>query len=406
MVNLFQDKTKTLNITILLLASNFIFGQRINTIFNTKTNSFQEFSKQDFIANNITVISSYSYSINKKGKLKKDSLLLYKHQFDSSQNKLWGLNSSRIYQSHGPSFLTWDEFETYYNNNGQIIKEISRPKDIEKKVDFGSTRYTIVTNETDYEYDTLKREIKKTYKTISHYYSISKYTKDTFHLHTIQRPKIEEYFYNSDNQKTQCFRTVDSTRYLRTKSYNPDKDSNAVRCSYCHSRYLDFERKYDSDKKLIESISYTTDNLIHTKTNYFYDNQKRVIQQIDSTGWYFKTIKPYWESVTTFQYADSSKIVTKVSNVKERFVISSPKIVSYFDPNNKLIKVCEFSDSTEKCNQYSFVYDKNKLLKEEISFDNGTISSTIFYYNAKGHLKEERTFKNDKLITLIRYYYE
>lgn len=397
---------ETLNTIILILTTTFVFGQRSNTIFNTGTNEFKQFSRQEFIDNNLVKVSAYSYSINKKGKVKKDSLLLFNQQFDMNKNKIFGVNSSRVYQSHGPSFLTWYEFESYYNDNGQILKEISKPMNIEKKVEYGSTNYNIVTDKTDYEYDEMQREIKRTYKRIDHYYSISKYTKDTFHLHTIDRPKIDEYLYNSDNQKIKWFHTVDSTKYLRTESYNPDKDSNAVRCSYCHSRYLNVEWKYNTDKNLVEWISYTSENLIHTKRNYFYDDQQRLIKQIDSTGWYFTTIKPYWESTTTLQYLDTGKIVTKINNTKERFVSSTPKIVSVYDSDDKLIKQCTYSDSTESCTQYSFVYDKKKIVREEIVFDNGTISLTEFIYNDKGLLREERTLRNGKLTTLIRYYYE
>ena len=397
---------KTANIIILLLTTSFVFGQRSNTIFNTGTNDFKEFSRQDFIDNNLTTISAYSYSINKKGKLKKDSLLLYSQQFDISKSKLFGLNSSTVYQSHGPSFLTWYEFETYYDNKGQVIKEVSKPKNIEKKVEYGSTNYNVVTDETKYEYDNLQRETKRTYMRIDHYYSISKYTKDTVHLHILDSPEIDEYFYNSDNQKIQWYHTVDSTKYLRTEDYNPEKDSNAVRCSYCHSRYLNVEWKYNSDKKLKEWISYTSENLIHTKRNYFYDDQQRLIRQIDSAGWYFTTIKPYWESKTTFQYSDTGKIVTKINNTKERFASSTLKTTSYFDNDDRLIKQCVFSDTTESCTKYSFIYDKNKKVKEEIFFDNGTISSTEFYYNDKRLLREERRFRNGNLTSLIRYYYE
>ncbi len=397
---------KTVNIIILLLTTSFVFGQRSNTIFNAGTNEFQRISRQDFIDNNINKVSAYSYAINKKGKVKKDSLLLYSQQFNITKNKLFGLNSNRVYQSHGPSFLTWYEFETYYNHNGQVIKEISKPKNIEKKVEYGSTNYNIITDETNYEYDNQQREVKRTYKRIDHYYSISKYTKDTFHLHTIDRPKIDEYFYNSDNQKIKWYHMVDSTKNLRTESYNPEKDSNAVGCSYCHSKYLNVEWKYNSDKTLTEWISYTSENLIHTKRNYFYDNQKRLISQIDSAGWYFTTIKPYWESTTTFQYSDTGKIVAKVNNTKERFASFTPKTISYFDNNDRLIRQCIFSDTTESCTQYFFIYDKNKIIKEEIIFDNGTISSTEFYYNIKRLLREERTFRNRNLTTLIRYYYE
>jgi antitoxin component YwqK of YwqJK toxin-antitoxin module len=156
----------------------------------------------------------------------------------------------------------------------------------------------------------------------------------------------------------------------------------------------------------VKWISYTSENLIHTKRNYFYDDQQRLIKQIDSAGWYFTTIKPYWESTTTIQYSDTGRIVTKINNTKERFVSSTPKIVSHFNTRDKLIKQCTLSDTSESCTQYIYTYDKNKITKEEIIFDNGTISSTEFYYNNSGLLREERTLRNGNLTTLIRYYYE
>lgn len=397
---------KILNIAILILLSNFVFGQRSNTIFHMSENKSPEFTRQDYIDNNLTKISVYSFSINKQGKLKKDSLLLYQHNFDISANKLWGLNGSTNYLSHGPSFLTWEEFETYYNDNGQIIKNIRKPHKFEKKTTNGYTDYNIITNETDYEYDSLKREIKKTDKTITLYYSTSKYTEDTALLEYIQSPKIEEYLYNSDNQKIKWYRTVDSTRYSRTKTNKQEKDSITVKCSYCHSRYLDFERKYNFDKNLIESVSYTTENLMHTKMNFYYDSKNRLIKEIDSTGWYFTTVEPYWLSTTTYQYSDTGKIVTKISNTGEILAGPYSKIVSCFDANNNLIKECKYFDSSANCTQYSFTYNKDKLVKDETYFDNGTNSSTIFLYNERGHLKEERTFINNKLTNLVRYYYE
>lgn len=369
-------------------------------------NKSPEFTRQDYIDNMLTKIAAYSFSISKKGKLKKDSLLLYQHHFDISTNKLWGLNGSTVYLSHGPSFLNWDEFETYYNDNGQIIKNISKPSRFEKKIGYGYADYNIITSVTDYEYDSLKRESKKTFSTINRYYSTPKYTKDTALLENIQSAKIEEYFYNSDNQKIKWYRTVDSTRYSRTKANKQEKDSITVKCSYCHSRYLDFERKYNLDKNLIESVSYTTEHLMHTKMNFYYDSKNRLIKEIDSSGWYLTTIKPYWLSTTTYQYSDTGKIITKISNNGEILAGPFSRIISCFDANNNLIKECKYFDSSAYCTQYSFVYNKDKLVKDETYFDNGTNSSTLFFYNDRGHLKEERTFVNNKLTNLVRYYYE
>jgi hypothetical protein len=397
---------KTLYIIILLFTTSFVFGQRSNTIFYAGTNELQDWSRQDFVDNNLTKISAYSFTITKKGKLKKDSLLLYRQELDLSKNKIFGLNSNAVVQSHGPTYLTWYEFETFYNSTGQVIKEISRPKVFEKKVEFGSTHYNIISDETDYDYDSINRLVKSINKRIDRYFSISKYTKDTFQLHSIDRPKIDEYIYNSDNQKIKWYHTVDSTRYLKTNTYNPEEDSNPVRCSYCHPRYLNVKWIYDNNKNLIEWISYTSENLIHTKRNYFYDDQNRILKQIDSAGWYITTIKPYWESTTSYLYTDTGKVVTEINNTKDRFVSSTPNTTSYYDNNGRLIKLCVFSDSTEKCTAYSYVYDNNNLIKEETILSNGTVISSEFYYNSKGLLREERNFKNKDLVMLIRYHYE
>ncbi len=391
---------------ILILTTSIAFGQRSNTIFNTGTNELQKFSRQDFIEKKLTKVSAYSFTINRKGKVKKDSLLLYSQQFDLTQNKLFGVNCNDVYQSSGPSFLTWYEFEIYYNDYGQIIKEISKPKKIDMQVKNGSTDFFIITDETDYEYDTMQREVKRTYKQMIYFYSISKYNNDTFHLNTIDRPEIDEYTYNSDNKKIKWFHKVDSTKYFSTENYIPGKASNNVICSNCQSRYLNVEWKYNTDKKLVEWISYTRENLVHTKRNYFYDDQQRLIKQIDSTGWYIITIQPYLESTTTFQYSDTGRIVTKIDNTNEKFGSSTTKIVSYFDTSDKLIKECLYSDTSAICTQYIYVYEKNKITKEKIIFNNGTIILTEFYYNDSGFLREERTLRNGNLTTLIRYYYE
>ena len=369
-------------------------------------NELKEFSIQEFIENDFTAVYAYSYTINKKGKLKKDSLLLCRQEYDISQNRLFGTNSSIVYQTSGPSFRTWYEFETYVDDKGQVIKNVIKPKNIEKKVEFGATQYNVITNETEYEYDDLNRLIKKTHRTINHYYSISKYTKDTFHLHSIQSPKIDEYFYNSDNQKIKRFHTVDSTRYLKTKSYDPEKKSDAVRCSYCHSRYLNVEWKYNSNKQLIEWISYTSENKIHTKRNYFYDDRQRLITQIDSTGWYFTTIEPYWKSTTTYEYSDMGRIVTETNNTEAEFSTSNPKTISYYDMKDRLIKRCYFWNNTESCTTYSQFYDNGKLVQEETILSNGNVLTQEYYYNSKGLLREERSKENQKLTHLIRYYYE
>lgn len=358
---------KIINIIILLLITSLVFGQ---------DNDSKEFVRQDFIDNNLTTISVYSYTINKDGNIENDSILLRKQQFDRITNKLFGINSSTTYLSSGPSYLTWYEFETYYNDKGLVIKEVMKPENDKHY------HYTIAILETEYEYDSLNREIKRTNKTINQTYSMSKRTEEISYSYTVKNLQIDEYFYNSDNQKIKWYHTRRNNK-----------------------RYLNVEWKYNLDKLLTEWISYTRENRLHTKRNYVYDDQQRLIYQTDSTGWYHTTKEPYWRSITTTQYSDTGKIVTITYNIEEE--INFAKIVSYYDTSNNVIKQCYlYSDNTEECAIHSFFYDNNKLVKKEDILLNGDIRITEYYYNEKGLLREESQKRNQELTQLIRYYYE
>lgn len=321
-------------------------------------------------------------------------------------NKVFGINCNVNYQSHGPAFYSWNKFVEYYNTQNQLIKYKSSPREIKKIKEYGSTKYDVITDITTLDYDTSGNLTKKVYLRVEHHYSISKYTKDTFHLHTIYRPKIDEYLYNSKNQEIEWYHTVDSTKYLKTKSYDPENDSNAVRCSYCHSKYLNVEWKYDDKDNLIEWISYTDKGLIHTKRNYFCDRQDRLIKQIDSTGWYFSTIEPYWESTTMYDYTDSSKTKTQINNTEARFGSTTPKTVTIFDVDGRIISSCTYSDSTGACAKYSYLLTDGQLKERIMDFSNGRQRIEKFTFNKDGYVTEERHFLDGSLIRLVKYYYE
>lgn len=392
---------------ILITIPFALFGQRSNTIFSTGSNDLLDWTYSDFLKSGIKEIRGYSYKIKKNGKVKKrDSTMLFQKLVDLDSNKVFGINCNLNYQSHGPAFYSWYNFNEYYNDQNQLIKYVSWPKKITKEREYGSTTYNVATNITTFEYNQKGDLYKKVYKQEKHYYSISKYTKDTFHLHSINRPKIDEYIYNSKKQKIKWYHTVDSTKYLPTKSYNPESDSNAVRCSYCHSKYLNVEWKYDENDNLIEWVSYTNKGIKHTKRNYLYDNQNRLIKQVDSTGWYFSTIKPYWESTTTYQYTDSIKTETKVNNTEARFGSSTSKIITTYDKNNRVISSCSYFDSQKSCNENSYQIINRYLtqIRTRMSDNHERIEKYIF--NDDGLLIEEHHFSENKLIRLIKYYYK
>lgn len=394
---------KTVSILILLLTGHFVFGQSSNTLFYTGGNDLSQWTYPDYIKNDIKKIEAYSYKIKKNGKLTKDSLLLYRQEIDKGNNKIFGINCNTVIQSHGPTFLTWYKFETAYNDKGQVIKELDEPINIEKKVEYGSLRYDINKNETVYEYDNSKKLIKKTYIPIHNYYSISKYTKDTFHLLSIQK-KIDEYFYNDNGLEISNYHTVDSSRYLPTKNYK--KDSGSVTCSYCHSRYLNGDKTYNENGKLKIWTWYTTEGKIHTKKYYYHDSNNNLIKQVDSTGWYFTTILPYWESTTFYEYSDTGKVITKINNTEARFGSTTKKIITKYDIKNQVKSECSTKDSTENCTNFFYTYDKDKLTSVISVNNNNDKLETYFRYNLQGMLFEKKVIYNNKTTQLTRYYYD
>lgn len=396
---------KTISLAILLLTVSFVFGQTSNTIFNTGSNDLKEWTRDDFIDNNVKKICAYSYKINKKGRVKKDSLLLFKQEFDARQNIIFGLNSSIILQSSGPTFLSFYKFQIYFNRQGLITKEINEPLYIEKEKSFGCVDYDINIDETEHEYDSLNREIKRTYKQINHSYSIDKFpfSRDTSHWYTIHQ-RINEFFYNENGQEIYNYYTDDSTRRLPTKSYK--LDSNSVWCSYCDPTYLREKREYYENGNLKLWTSYTRDSKIQSKKYYFYDKNLNLINQIDSTGWYFTTIEPYWESTTTFQYLDTGKIETKIHNTNQRFAGSRSKEVTFYNNQGRTLSYCYYDKKGFCDHQYLYLYNNNKVTELALLYK-GKISYKIEYcYNKNGLLTEVKTIRNDLLTELIRYYYE
>lgn len=388
---------------ILLLTSNLLFGQMSNTIFSLGGNEFQSLTYQEFIKNNIKKVEAYSYKIKKSGKVSKDSLLLYRQEFDKDSNKIFGVNCNRVYQSHGPTYLTWYSFQTFYNSKGLVIKDIDSPMDIERKKEYGSLQYDIYQNVSTYKYDSLGNQTYESNQHFDDYISISKYTKDTFQLHSVQA-KIYETYYNDKGQKISRYYTSDSTRYLPTKSYKVD--SNSVKCSYCHSRCLNGDYVYDESGNIKIWTWYTTENKIHSKKYYYYDSSKRLIKQVDSTGWYFTTTLPYWESTTTYEYSDTGKIVTKIYNSQDKFGVNSNRNVTHYDTNGMIKSECSITDSTQSCTKYLYTYDNNKLTSEIFIDTNNEKIETCFLYNLRGLLIEKKVIYQNKITQLTRYFYE
>lgn len=388
---------KTFTLFILTFLTTLVFAQKpteLNWTYN------------DFIENNVNEVSKYSIPLRKNGKTKKrDSTLLYTKQVDLKSKTVYGIKSNLVVVTHVGTHLTWNKYKDYYTENGLILKETSSPLEIEKTKEFGFIEYNESKGETIYSYDTKENLVRKEYRTINNHYSIYKSSKDTFHLKSIERPQIYKYVYNSKNQTIKQYHSVDSTRYLKTKNYNPEEKPDAVTCSYCHPKYLNVEWKYDIDKRLVEWISYTRENELHTKRYYYYDNENRLKKQIDSTGWYVYD-KPIWKSTKSYKYGLDKTTETINNNIESRFGAYYKQEITVLNSNKNIIRGCKVTNDIRECSDYSYKWKDGKIIERTETNSSGQIIKQIFQYNNRKLLTEKSEYRNGKRIELIRYYYE
>jgi hypothetical protein len=377
-----------------------LFGQESSGIFSFDDNELQSWTYQDFIKNDIKKIEGYSILIKKNGKVSTDSVLLFRYEIDRDSNKVFGRNCSRAILSHAPPFWAWSSFQTYYDKNGHIVKEIDSPDRIEMtKSDYGvdwETHYSIST----YKYDSSGNLVSENYQHFRNSYTVFKHSIDTSHYHTVDS-KISEYIYNNEGQKISSYYTVDSTRYLPTKSYKPD--SNSVKCFSCDPRYLNYECTYDENGKIKTWISYTREGKFHTKQYYYYDHKGNLKKNVDSTGWYISTILPYRESTTDYEYSDTGRTEIKTYST-EYGLDSNNRTIKKYNKKNQITSECSLTDSEETCTTYFYNYTNGKLFSA-ISIENDKMEIQ-FQYTPKGLIYERKEIFRNKINQLTRYYYE
>jgi hypothetical protein len=380
----------------LLLISYVVFAQEKKLIPYPEDEDVLKWSYQDFIQNNVIKLEAYSYKVRKNGKVTKKSSLLYKKELDKEQHKIFGIEYSTLIVTHDPHspYLEWYPFETFYNSKGQILKYIMYPE-IEKKAK-SNVLFNGSKNEIIYEYDKQDSLVKEVSSNINNYYSISEYTKDTVHNHSIQS-KIDELSYNKNGNWDKHYVTKDSLRHFKTKY-----EAAYTECNYCYSRYLIQERKFNASGNLVEDISYTREGELHTKIYYYYDSLQRIVKKIDSTGWYY-TIKPFLETITTYEYLDNEDIIIVVTNPEN---LNSKKEVQYYkyDKNGYIKSYC-YNFGKEICKHYTYTFNNNKMVSVIINEENRK-TEIYFTYNSRGLLEEKKTVQNDKIIELIRLYFE
>jgi hypothetical protein len=385
---------------LLLLTYCFVYGQRNNVSFWHYLEDYPVLTYQDFVEKDVKKFRAYSYKLKKNGKLKKDSLLLSLQELDKENRKVYGTHSYMMVVTHGASYMASNKFENYYNSRNKITKHIDKPTEFEKKKKDGVLGYETYENEKIYEYDYADRLIKETNNHIVHNYSIVLETNDTIHYHRIDGSTINDYVYNNWGRKIESYFTLDSTRYLKTNSYTPDASS--VKCSNCLPRRLNSGEKYSVDGALEESISYTREGTIHSKTNYYYDTNHNRIKQIDSTGWYLKSVsnnQPSLQAIIYFKYKDTMLI-------EQLKVVGDTETLEIFDENGNLVKRCMTNKNTQNCDTYIYNFEKDKIMSIIAKANINNKTEVYFTYNSKGFLIEKRILLNNCVTKFFRYYYD
>ena len=372
---------------IILINSIFSFSQneKLNQIYVDWENpkNYQNY--------NLKKVSVYSREIKRNGKLKKDSLLLTKYEYDKSKDIIKGINHHLIVMFHGGgSHLKFYSFENQYFLDSLIIKRETKETQKISKDKIVNNSFVEL-----YKYDNLNRLISDKKYSEENEYELSK--KDTVtHYRSISYPKTKEYEYGFKNRVIKEYFTRDSSEY-HINNYKDKKIESSKSCSYCEEKYLDQERKYDD--KLLEWTTYTYKKEKHTKRNYFYDENQNLVKQIDSTGWYLG--KPSLSSIKEIRYDGNIKTETQTKIDEYSYF---KKETRKFD-NNQLIYEFLEAEYPEYNIETTYTYSGNSIQKTTNRFKNG-ITVEEYLFNKNGLLIEQKTFLNAILIEYKKYYYE
>jgi len=373
---------------ILFINSIFSFSQNenLNQIYVDWENP------KNFEKYNVKKVTVYSKEIKKNGKIKRDSLLLAKYEYDKSKGIIKGINHNLVLVSHGGgSSLEFYSFKNQYFSDSLIVKR--ETKEIPKV-----TKDKIVNNSFVelYKYDKLNRRIFEKKYSEDNEYSLSK--KDTTaHYRSISYPITEEYEYDSKNRLIKQYITRDSSEhYINLINYNSISTSKF--CSYCNEKYLDQEWKYDKEK-LLEWTSSTYQKSKHSKRNYFYDENKNLVKQIDSTRFYLG--KPSLSSIKEIRYDDIIKIEIQTKFNDDLYFKKETRKFH----NNQLVYELLEAEYPEYNVETTYTYSESSIKKTTNRFKNG-ITVEEYFFDKKGLLIEQKTYLNAILIEYKKYYYE
>jgi hypothetical protein len=382
----------------LLILFAFLIFNFSNSQNNLKNDEFRDWENpENFEKFGLKKVSSYSIKINKKGKIKRDSLLLSMHNYDKTNYVIYGIFNYLIMTSHAETYLKFYNFKNTYTKDGLILIKENAPISKEKK---NKNKYEFETNTELHQYDSLKRKIKVT--SFGETKRISLYNKDTLNYSKSRNyPMIIEYEYDTKNRIIKQFLTRDSSAYYY-KFENQKEFKISKVCGYCEPKYLQQEWIYDGDN-LTKHINYTYKKEVHTKKHHYYNSNNQLIKEIDSAG--FNLTKPYLSSYTESYYSESERIEKKTKYDWFDLKISSNELIKY-DLQNRIKSINYESNYIENNDETKYDYLDNSTIISRENKKHQTTFKEVYQFDKRGLLLEKKEYFNDILIELIKYYYE
>jgi len=385
---------------LMLLIPSLLYSQRTSVGYSNK-----EWKPSEFPAG-ITNVKAYEYKVRKNGRVKRDSTLLYDQTYDAVKHTVSGRNYLILlmigYNDKVGSERHYHRFINKYNRNGKLMYQSIRPltNSSREKPSESDLSNSEIFSEFDNDGNLTTEEIRYTRAD----YTLGDRKKDTIHSSVSTNSTFYYYSYEN-NRRISGYVYKDSTKTVYTSNFIHKNTNWKNYCYGCHPKYKNVEKRYDAKNLNFLETTYTQKGEIHTKRYYYYDDNARIVKEIDSTGWYLNKTEPYKESETTYTYTDQGRTKTKI-DYKTTFSRYKKTVTIYNTEGNILSECITRDDSTENCEYTEYIYNNNIISEITQTNCDGKKIISYFKYNSLGLCTEERDTFEGKTYKVVRYFYE
>lgn len=345
-----------------------------------------------FIANKINKVTCFSFTITNEAKVTKDSTLVCSYFYNINYNSISGINKDFILFSDFEIEKDLSNFENFYSPSNKILKKIKycNPRLADK-----ANLFEKVSHIDSYAYDAKdQRIIEKNFIVRNSYSTIANDT--VFKTKTISNPRIREIEYDPHGRERFVFQTIDSTSVSATASFNSGNELLSS-CNDCIPKFLQVVYNYSPGKT--EIVRYSFKGKVESKSHLFFSEDKLLLKQIDSTGYYLP--KPYLHSEKSITYNNDEIIeVTTFFNETKPIKTETKKY-----KNKQLVYEFTSNENQEYNIEVNYSITPKKIVKTTNYFKNG-IHVVEYYFNKKGLLAAEKHFSDKLLTDYKKYYYE